>query len=175
MTKQTTAYDPETVATMIAVLDQAIAALPADQRGQERKTLIASRLHLKTRIFALAVALLAAIPASAATLTQVSTEITPEAVAFHIGWDVAPDMVTTDSVGRPADQFRVDIMPFNPYFPSGQTVGLPGMTDHTAYIAINPAIAEAVKAAIVDCRARSHQLWKRNGGATRGDTHGNLS
>ena len=44
MTSQTRAYDPETVATMIAVLDQAIAALPPDQRGQERKTLIASKI-----------------------------------------------------------------------------------------------------------------------------------
>jgi hypothetical protein len=44
MPSQTIAYDPEMVATMIAVLDQAVAALPPDQRGQERKTLIASKI-----------------------------------------------------------------------------------------------------------------------------------
>jgi hypothetical protein len=44
MTSQTAAYDPETVATLTAVLDQAFAALPPDQRVQERKTILASKI-----------------------------------------------------------------------------------------------------------------------------------
>jgi hypothetical protein len=38
------AFDPETVALLGSVLDQAIAALPPDGRSQERKTLLASKL-----------------------------------------------------------------------------------------------------------------------------------
>jgi hypothetical protein len=37
------AFDPETVSLLGAVLDQAIAALPPDDRSQERKTLLASK------------------------------------------------------------------------------------------------------------------------------------
>jgi hypothetical protein len=37
-------FDPETVSLLGAVLDQAIAALPPDDRTQERKTLLASKL-----------------------------------------------------------------------------------------------------------------------------------
>ena len=38
------AFDPETVSLLGAVLDQAIALLPSDDRSQERKTLLASKL-----------------------------------------------------------------------------------------------------------------------------------
>jgi hypothetical protein len=38
------AFDPETVSLLGAVLKQAIAALPADSRSQERKTLLASKI-----------------------------------------------------------------------------------------------------------------------------------
>jgi hypothetical protein len=57
-------------------------------------------------------------------------------VAFHIGWDAAPDFVTIGPHGQPADQFRVAIMAFNPYFPSGSSFGIAGMTEHTAYFVI---------------------------------------
>jgi hypothetical protein len=40
----TAAYDPQTIATFIAVLDQAIAALPQDRRTQARKTQLASQI-----------------------------------------------------------------------------------------------------------------------------------
>ena len=38
------AFDPETVSLLGAVLEQAIAALPADHRSQGRKTLLASKI-----------------------------------------------------------------------------------------------------------------------------------
>ena len=38
------AFDPETVSLLGAVLEQAIAALPPDDRSQERKTLLASKI-----------------------------------------------------------------------------------------------------------------------------------
>ena len=44
MALQTASYDPETVATLTAVLDQAFAALPPNQRVQERKTVLASKI-----------------------------------------------------------------------------------------------------------------------------------
>src|SRR3954451_10971903 len=44
MASQTAAYDPETVATLTAVLDQAFLALPPNQRLQERKTVLASKI-----------------------------------------------------------------------------------------------------------------------------------
>jgi hypothetical protein len=40
----TAAYDPQTIATLTAVLDQAIAALPQDRRTQTRKTNLASQI-----------------------------------------------------------------------------------------------------------------------------------
>jgi hypothetical protein len=40
----TAAYDPQTIATLTAVLDQAIAALPQDRRTQTRKTKLASQI-----------------------------------------------------------------------------------------------------------------------------------
>ena len=39
------AFDPETVSLLGAVLEQAIAALPADHRSQGRKTLLASKIR----------------------------------------------------------------------------------------------------------------------------------
>jgi hypothetical protein len=44
MPTQQTAFDPETVSMMVAVLEDAIAALPPDYRSQERKTLLASKI-----------------------------------------------------------------------------------------------------------------------------------
>jgi len=44
MLTNTTAFDPETVSLLSAVLDQALGALPLDSRSQERKTLLASKL-----------------------------------------------------------------------------------------------------------------------------------
>jgi hypothetical protein len=44
MIGRTAAYDPETVSTLIVVLDQAFAALPPDERTQERKVKIASKI-----------------------------------------------------------------------------------------------------------------------------------
>ena len=38
------AFDPETISLLGAVLEQAIAALPPDDRSQERKTLLASKI-----------------------------------------------------------------------------------------------------------------------------------
>ena len=38
------AFDPETVSLLGAVLEHAIAALPPDDRSQERKTLLASKI-----------------------------------------------------------------------------------------------------------------------------------
>ena len=38
------AFDPETVSLLGAVLEQAIAALPPDNRSQERKTLLVSKI-----------------------------------------------------------------------------------------------------------------------------------
>jgi hypothetical protein len=40
----TAAYDPQTITTLSAVLDQAIAALPQDRRSQARKVQLASRI-----------------------------------------------------------------------------------------------------------------------------------
>lgn len=40
----TAAYGPETIATLTAVLNQAIAALPQDRRPQARKTQLASQI-----------------------------------------------------------------------------------------------------------------------------------
>jgi hypothetical protein len=44
MAAETAAYDPQTIATFVAVLDQAIAALPQDRRTQARKTQLACQI-----------------------------------------------------------------------------------------------------------------------------------
>jgi len=44
MLGRTAAYDPETVSTLTAALNQAFAALPADERTQERKVRLASQI-----------------------------------------------------------------------------------------------------------------------------------
>jgi hypothetical protein len=54
------------------------------------------------------------------------------------------------------------------YFPFWRGVGpCPGERDLVLWLKlVHPAVAEAVKAAIVNCRARSPKRWKPNGGAT---------
>jgi hypothetical protein len=54
------------------------------------------------------------------------------------------------------------------YFPRWRGVGpSPGERDLVSWLRrVHPAIAEAVKRAIVDCRARSPGRWKPNGGGS---------